>query len=79
MCFVREALVPAAPCMESAAVLWPTGRRYCAQTLVPGRCRCCQPDRNGRLPPDGRNKEVKYPHSALTKSSATVKSGWKLK
>lgn len=38
--------------MKAAVVLWPTGRRYCAQTLAPDRCRCCQPDRSGTLPPE---------------------------
>ena len=60
VCFVGAALAPAAPCMEQAAALWPTGRQRCAQTPAPGRCKCCQPDRNGRLPPERRKKQVKW-------------------
>lgn len=59
VCFVGEALVPAAPCTGRAVALWLTGPRHCAQTPAPGRCRCCRPDRNGRLPPDRRKKQVK--------------------
>lgn len=58
-CFVDGALVPAAPCTGRAVELWPAGRRCCAQTQAPGRCRCCQPDRNGRRPPGRKERHVK--------------------
>lgn len=56
-CSGGGALSAASPGTRWAGGLCTAGQQYCAQTLVPGTCRCYPPGSSGRPPPGAQREE----------------------